>query len=60
VVVVNIAMIAHELEPPEHLANGEEAEALGKENAASGHLSDTQVLRGVDDLVEYLGGLLEG
>ena len=37
-IVVDLAVVANQLEPADHLANGEEAQALGEHDAASGDL----------------------
>lgn len=36
-------MVANELEPADHLADGEEAQALGQDHAASRHLCPRDV-----------------
>ncbi len=51
---VRLAVVTNQLEPADHLADGEEAQALGQEHAASHHLCPRQVagLLGVDGLQE--------
>lgn len=71
-VVGDLAVVADELEAADHLANGEEAETLGRNNAAGSQLrrADTQSAldeglggadaAGLDGLVEVLVEVLEG
>ena len=41
--VVNLTVVADQLEPPDHLPDGEEAEALGQQNTARDQLRPTEV-----------------
>ena len=43
VVRARLAVVADELEAADHLANGEEAEALGEDDTASGELGGVEV-----------------
>ena len=57
-----LTVVAHDLEPPDHLADGEEAEALSGDDTSRGELGvadagDEATLRGLDGLG---GGLEEG
>lgn len=58
--VVDLAVVANQLEPADHLANGEEAQALGKHHAAGHHLCPREVpeLLGVDVLEDGAGSQL--
>lgn len=61
-------MVAHDLELPNHLADGEEAEALGKDDARGRELRvadpvDEAALRGLEGLgrrLEERAGLSDG
>lgn len=48
---VRLPVVANQLEPADHLADGEEAEALGQEHAAGHHLCP----RNVPDLLRVEG-----
>lgn len=60
-------MVPHELKPPNHLADSEEAKALGEDDARGNELSvaeaETATLRGLDGLgrgLEEVAGLTDG
>ena len=39
----SLAAVAHQLEPPEHLAHGKEAQALGEDDAARNQLALAEI-----------------
>jgi hypothetical protein len=62
--VVHLAAVPDELEAANHFADGEEAEALGEQDAAGGRLGSCDVAQllgvgGLDDAVEEPGRVLE-